>query len=135
MEVYNNTVALAMIMDRLAIFGLEEYFDEVVRNLFVVKNFTVQQKETISAWDSNEVFAWVSQLKLDVDCSEAAEVLKRECIDGYTLLHLTEGEWANTLKLDLSLFQIVRVIIQGWQSIDTSILPPHSSENLGKFSN
>jgi hypothetical protein len=129
MSMSQHNPAISLLFDKLATLGLEEHCREVVRQI-VNKEFSPAHRDPFSQWAVNDVVNWISQIHLGVAhiSAHAAEVLQRECVDGYTFLNMGEPVWEEELQLDPNLRSIAKTIVQGW---DMNL---HALEDIGDSS-
>ena len=106
---------MAMVVDKLIQLNLEEYIEEVIRSIGW-KNSQTDLPSVISEWSVDENILWLEQINFSsIELrSMLLEKFKQECIDGYTLENMTEQLWIQYIKLDASIFHLLKTIIQAW---------------------
>jgi hypothetical protein len=127
-------VEFAVILDRLSLLDLEDHLEEVVRNVCLENSWRDGDTVDVANWSVNTVCSWIKQLQLGSkhDSSEIARTLELGCVDGYTLVHLSENDWVEELKLKFSVYHIIRTIMHGWKSNLRFPRLPHGASSLGE---
>jgi len=120
---------MEIVLDTLSLFNLEQYIDEVVASV-CNKNFA----ESFERWTVHDAVRWIGGLSFVADFHEmniVKSIFTSECVNGYCLTHLTESEWTETLQLDISLYHLIKIIVQGWKSKWGKEFAEYYSRSLG----
>ncbi len=108
---------VSMILDKLSLYNLEENVDEIISNIYHDGLYRIGSANCVPDWTVNEVISWFKQLHfLGPDAQKVTDILRKECVDGYCLMSLTEKDWVSSFQLNYAYYYLIRLIIQGWKS-------------------
>lgn len=101
----------AVMVDKLSMLDLEEHIDTIIMQIV-----RPTENVAIELWTVDEVYNWVRKIDIGDEAlmQRVAEILRDECVDGYTVMVVTEKEWTEHLCLDHRILQVIKIILQGW---------------------
>lgn len=120
---------------KLAYFNCEEYFKEIVVQIWGPKSLKLREDfNNIKRWTTEDVCAWFKGLSfLKQDETAVLSKLYNECIDGEFLSTMDHECWVRKLGLSYRIFVLIEIIFHGWVCGSKTLRLPDDIRKLGMY--